>query len=161
MNWLNKLNQQQKMILYFIVFFGLIYVLYSMSFSEPMENIKVSYAALTIPGKNSLNEHIVTGEITRYIYSNGETSYDIYGYFPIINGGVFQKRVDAKYEVTLMDNDGKVLFTKDLKLDGDNVYKLKLRKEKFKNSENYNIVRVTLKSKDSSSIVVDGLLRNL
>lgn len=161
MNWLNNLNQQQKMILYFIIFFGLVYIVYTMYFSESMDNLKVSYAALTIPGKNSLNEHIVTGEVTRYIHSNGNASFDIYGYFPIINGGVFQKRVDGKYEVMVMDNNGKVLFSEELKKDGDNVYKLKLRNQKYENPEQYNFIQVTLTSDGKTSVVVDGILKNL
>ena len=161
MNVLQRLDQQQKMILYFFVFVALFYVVYKMYFSENMENVKASYAALTIPGQNSLNQHIVTGEIYRYIHPNGNVSYDVYGYFPIINGGAFEKRVAGKYEVSLLDKDGKVLFVKELQKDGDGVYKLKLRNQKLENAEQFNFVRVKLTADDKSSIVVDGIFKNL
>lgn len=162
-NALNRLSQQQKMILYIILVIAILYVVYSVFFSEKMDNMKASYAALTIPGQNSLNEHIVTGEVYRYLHHNGYVSYDIYGYFPILNGGIFEKRIDSKYEVTFMDKDGKVLFSQELQKDGDGVYKLKIHNKKFMDTdaEQYNFVRVKITSDDKSSIVVDGILKDL
>jgi hypothetical protein len=52
-------------------------------------------------------------------------------------------------------------FLKELKKDGDGVYKIKLRNEKYENPEQFNYVQVYLTSGVKRSLVVDGILENI
>lgn len=167
-------KQQQLLILILIIgFFYTLYISYSKNSNvEGLQNIKypfspelskarqeTSYTALTPPEKKDLSPlNMMVGEV--YRYSNKDyVSYDIYGYLHLINGSVFEKKVDQKYKVYITDDNAKSIVQEELKRDGDDVYKLKLRDLQISNANNFNKVFITFVDENNDeSIVLQGNL---
>jgi hypothetical protein len=168
------MDKKQQQLLLLILLIGFLYVLY-MSFNtksnvEGLKNMKypvklsqaredVSYAPLSAPQKNLLvPTHMMSGEVYRYSNKNN-VSFDVYGYLHLINGSVFDKKVDQKYKVYIGDSNGKMIVDEELKRDGDDIYKLKLRDLPITDSHIYNHVIITfIDQTQKESIVLQGNL---
>lgn len=167
-------NQQQLLVLLLVLaFLYTVFIVFTNSKMEGLQNTKYpfspklsearresSYTALTPPQKNDLvPTHMMFGEVYRYTNENF-VSYDIYGYLHLINGSVFDKKVEQKYKVYITDDNGQAIIEEELKRDGDDVYKLKLRDIPSNNSTHFNNVIITfIDEKNKESIVLQGMLR--
>lgn len=173
------MDKNQQNVLMILLILGLLYCIYLTYFKvegagttvEKMENqfrlqlpfrekkIDASYTSLTAPQKSDLSPaNLMTGEVFRYI-SSSDVSYDVYGYLHLINGSVFDKKVDQKYKIYIGDSNGNFIVEEELKRDGDDVYKLKLKNLKLKNPHLHNNVILTFVDENKKeSVVLHGKL---
>lgn len=170
-------NQQQLLLI--ILMLGLLYSIYisvygksrnveglqnnekkwawTLDKSKMKNSTQVSYAALSPPQKKDLSpQTMMSGEIYRYI-QDGEVSYDVYAYLHLINGAVFEKKVEQKYKIYVGDKNAQMIVNEELFRDGDDVYKLKLRNIPKSDAHRFNEVIVTfVDEKNDESIILHG-----